>query len=158
MFYVGSRHVYKYILDRGLEVSQDIRGASKTDGGGHKKYSKMKCVIHLQCQKAGWWLLRSFVALSALLFVRGRPPPSSRSGRGPAGANLELGTQTQRLSSDLSIVISISWLSGYLGHKSHNTQQTNNSHKVIFSQAGHVPPLLDSFEIELWALHPLSWI
>ena len=36
---------------------------------------------------------------------------SSRSGRGPAGANLELGTQTQRLSSDLSIVISIS---GYL--------------------------------------------
>ena len=67
----------------------------------------------------------------------------------PAGANLELGTQTQRLSSDLSIVISISWLSGYLGHKSHNTQQTNNSHKVIFSQAGHVPPLLDSFEIEL---------
>ena len=55
----------------------------------------------------------------------------------------------QRLSSDLSIVISISWLSGYLGHKSHNTQQTNNSNKVIFSQAGHVPPLLDSFEIEL---------
>lgn len=79
----------------------------------------------------------------------GPPTASSRSGRGPAGANLELGTQTQRLSSDLSIVISISWLSGYLGHKSHNTQQTNNSHKVIFSQAGHVPPLLDSFEIEL---------
>ena len=149
MFYVGSRHLYKYIQDRGLEASQNIKVVSKTT---------MKCVIHLQCQKAGWWLLRSFVALSALLFVRGRPPPSSRSGRGRAGANLELGTQTQRLSSDLSIVISISWLSGYLGHKSHNTQQTNNSHKVIFSQAAHVPPLLDSFEIELWALHPLSWI
>ena len=53
MFYIGSRHLYKYIQDRGLEVSQDIRGASKTDGDGHIKYSKIKCVIHLQCQKAG---------------------------------------------------------------------------------------------------------
>ena len=42
-----------YIQDRGLGVSQNIRGASKTDEGGHKKYSKMKCVIHLQCQKVG---------------------------------------------------------------------------------------------------------
>ena len=31
-----------YMQDRGLGVSQNIRGASKTDEGGHKKYSKMK--------------------------------------------------------------------------------------------------------------------